>query len=247
MARRSRPWFRKGHGWCVQHNGKQIALGRDKKQAFATFHQLMAKRREQAPVVADGRSFLAVCEACFDWTQRNRAPRTYAWYVDRLQSFARHLHGVAPNVLAHEIRPYHVTNWIAGHDGWTPTTRRASIIAVQRCFRWAEKMGLIDRSPVRSIEKPSAEARDRVITLGEYKRLLGATEDQAFRDVLTVAWETGCRPQKLRCVEVSHVDRKADRWVFPPPEAKGKRRPRIVYRIRVHSIGLGCLLSANRR
>ena len=229
MARRARPWLRQGRGWYVQHNGKQVSLGREKKQAFAKFHKLMAERREQAPVLADGRSFLAVCEAFLDWTQRNRSPRTSPPHADPPQSLANPPHTDPPTAPAHDVPPYHVTNWIADHPGWKPTTRRASIIAVQRCFRWAEKMGLLDRSPLRSIEKPSAEPRDRVITADEYRRLLDGTANQAFRDVLTVAWETGCRPQELRCIEVSHFDRKADRWVFPPPQAKGKQRPRIVY------------------
>jgi integrase len=44
-----------------------------------------------------------------------------------------------------------------------------------------------------------------------------------------VAFETGCRPQEIRRVEVRHFDATHSRWVFPVSESKGKRQPRIVY------------------
>jgi len=44
-----------------------------------------------------------------------------------------------------------------------------------------------------------------------------------------VTFETGCRPQEILAVEARHFDAKNARWVLPVSEAKGKKRPRIVY------------------
>jgi len=47
--------------------------------------------------------------------------------------------------------------------------------------------------------------------------------------LLTVTWETGCRPQESLRVEARHVDLAGERWVFPQSESKGKKTPRVVY------------------
>jgi integrase len=90
-------------------------------------------------------------------------------------------------------------------------------------------MGLIESSPVRHVEKPRAGRRDVVIKPDEFAWILARVVDAEFRDLVTVCWETGCRPQEILSVEARHVDRAGARWVFPPEEAKGKRRHRVVY------------------
>jgi len=100
---------------------------------------------------------------------------------------------------------------------------------VQRAFRWAEKLGYIEKNPIWQIEKPTAGKRERIVTEDEYNEIRAATKDSEFRDLVTSAWETGARPQELVRVESRHVDLANSRWVLPPHEAKMKRRPRLVY------------------
>jgi integrase len=50
-----------------------------------------------------------------------------------------------------------------------------------------------------------------------------------FRDLVTVAWETGARPQDVTRMEAGHIEVKNQRAVIPMKEAKGKKRIRIVY------------------
>lgn len=146
MSRRARPWERKGRGWFVQLNGKQVPLGREKKLAFKRFHELMAEP-ESAPITKHSdEPFVVVCDAFLEWTKTNRAPRTFDWYLGRLQSFINYLRTVERRLPACMVKPLHVENWLKRHPSWNATTRRASIIAVQRCFNWAEKMEYIDRS-----------------------------------------------------------------------------------------------------
>jgi len=68
-----------------------------------------------------------------------------------------------------------------------------------------------------------------VISPEQFETILAAVRDQEFKDLLTVSWETGCRPQESLRVEARHVDRDNARWVFPASEAKGGRLPRVVY------------------
>jgi integrase len=96
-------------------------------------------------------------------------------------------------------------------------------------MRWAEQQGYIERSPLAHFQKPPAGRKERVVTPVEYANLLAHTPDQAFKDLLTVTWETGARPQETLRVEARHVDVPNARWVFPAGEAKGGRLPRVVY------------------
>ena len=63
----------------------------------------------------------------------------------------------------------------------------------------------------------------------EFTAIIERVDDAEFKDLLTAAWETGCRPQEVCRVEARHVDIANARWVFPISEAKGKRKARVVY------------------
>jgi integrase len=218
-----KPFFRAPRGlWYVQLDGKQINLGPDRDAAFASYHELMT-RPSRRPVATD--SVAAILDAFLDWCRHHRAARTYEWYRDYLQSFVSH----APrNLTVGKLRPIHVQQWVDAQAGWK-TGKRGAIVAVQRAFNWAAKMGLIESSPVRHVEKPRAGRRDVVITSDEYASILAHVADEEFRDLVVTCWETGCRPQEILSVEARHLDRAGSRWVFPPEEAKGKRRHRVVY------------------
>jgi integrase len=116
-------------------------------------------------------------------------------------------------------------------DGLTcsPGHRRGIIIACQRPFRWAYKLGRIDRFPLGGVEKPPAGKREVVLSDAEFKAILSFVQDSEFEDLLTVSRESGCRPQESLRVEARHVDVANSRWVFPASEAKGKKRIRVVY------------------
>ena len=223
MARRPKPWFRKGRGWFVQIEGKQHSLGRDKHEAFQRFHELMT--RPKTPVVS-GDHVASILDLFLEWTRAHRAASTYEWYRKRLQWF---LKSIPPTLRASQLRPYHIQRWLDANPKWSDTHKRGCIIAVQRAFSWATKMGYAQASTVVHVEKPSAVQRDVIITKAEFEQLLGLVRDEDFRDLLIVSWETGCRPQESLIVEARHVDQQNFRWVFPPKKSKGKRRPRVVY------------------
>jgi len=224
MPRFPKPWFRtERQAWFVQIDGRQHNLGPDRKLAFERYHRLMAQPKR--PKVA-AESVLGLLDLFLDWCQRHRALRTYEWYQHRAQSFAD---TIAPDLLASDLRPHHLQAWIDAHPEWSSGNKRNACRAVQRAMRWAEQQGYIDRSPVAHFEKPPAGRRDRVVLPEEFDRLLASVRDRAFRDLLLVTWETGARPQEMLHVEARHVDLEQGRWVFPPPEAKNTKHPRIVY------------------
>jgi integrase len=232
MARLPKPWWREDrNAWFVTIRGERRNLGPDKDAAEREFHRLLSLPPEDLPAPKP-KTELTVAEVFdkfLDWCSQHRAGRTYDWYRERIQSFIDHLASPA-EMPASSLRPFHVIEWTDKHPGWGANYRRGAIIAIQRPFNWATKLGYIDASPIRNIEKPQAKRREQVIGETEWQAIRDHyPEADPFRQLLEFAWETGCRPQEAKNVEARHVELDKHRVVFPPAEAKGKRRWRIIY------------------
>lgn len=222
MARTPKPWFWTARrSWCVTIDGSRIVLGRDKQEAIVHFHQIMA--RPQRRRVAS-QSVAALADAFLDWAQKNRSADTYEWYRYRLERFVQRY----PDLLADELRPYHVQTWVDSYD-LSKTSRRNYLRSVKRCMRWARQQGYIDINPLADLEIPVGERREAVISPVEFDSLLSYVRNRSLEDLITVTWESGCRPQESLRVEARHVDLANQRWVFPKTESKMKRVVRTVY------------------
>ena len=237
-----KPFYRKSRGlWYVQIDGKQHNLGPDRDQAFDAYHDLM---RQPQPTKVVGDSVLAIIDAFLDWCQKNRAPDTYEWYRSRLEMFAC---SIPRNLHVSHLKPFHVQQWIDSSTNWADGSKRNACRAVQRAMKWAEKQGIIDRSPIAHMEKPPSGKRETVVGDEEFSHILSLVPDRDFRDLLITTWDTGCRPQESLIVEAHHVDLQNSRWVFRQTESKTDM-PRFVYlteraleivqrRMLVHSAG----------
>lgn len=222
MARSPKPWFRKDReAWFVTLDGVRHNLGPDRKPAFNRFHDLMA-RPEKRTVASE--SVLALIDRFLEFVQLHRSPDTYEFYRSRLQLFAKRY----PDLTTDQLRPIHVQEWIDSYPAVANGTKRNYARSIQRCLRWAEEMGLVDRSPIAHFKKPRGGKREKVISDGEWQDILACVPDDEFRDLLTVSWETGCRPQESLRVEARHVDLVNSRWLFPESESK-TGVPRTVY------------------
>lgn len=223
-----KPFFRKPRNcWCVQIAGKQVNLGPDKEAAFQRYHELM-QTSPSAPVLAATPKCPTVPEiadAFLDWVKQERAAKTFEWYQSRLQEFClRH-----PDLKVNDLKPFHVQEWVNSRKGLSQTTRRNLVRSVKTCLTWAVRQGYIEKNPIALLQVPSAEHREVTVSPDEFQQLISAIPDGSFRDLVNITWETGCRPQESLRVEARHVDLERRRWVFPKTEAKGKKKPRIVY------------------
>jgi len=109
------------------------------------------------------------------------------------------------------------------------TSRRNYLRSVKRCLKWAVKQGYLDRNPVADLEVPAGEQKEVVISAVDFDGLMGYIRNQNLADLVSVTWETGCRPQESLRVEARHVDLANQRWVIPKTESKTKRLVRVVY------------------
>ena len=227
MSRTPKPWYRKERkSWFVTVHGQRHNLGPDRQTAFQRFHELMAAPKSIPQKSVQTETVVSIIDSYLEWCLKHRAKRTYDWYLERCQWFVE---TIPDGLSINQLKPYHVQRWVDAHPNWSDGHIRGGIIAIQRPLRWAVKMGLIDQNPIAHIEKPQQGTRDLLITQEIFDEILGHATDQAFKDLITTAWETGARPQEILAVEARHVDVKNSRWVFPKEEAKGKRQIRVVY------------------
>lgn len=247
-----KPYRRKDRkNFFVQIHGHQYNLGLDEDAAWQRYHELMAQlghrpsavklageasaatpQSEQQSAATPSPLVSEVIQRFVAFVRANQAAATIKWYVDRLQKFLDYLTGHPDAAMGYltvaDLKNIHVREWVDAMAGVSSGTKRNYCRAVQRAMRWAEQEGIIDRSPLAHLKKPRAGRREVVVTPEEYRAILDLTRDEQFRDLLTVTWETGCRPQESLRVEARHVDLPNARWVFPATEAK-TGVPRIVY------------------
>lgn len=219
-----KPWFRKGRGWFVTLNGKQIKLGADREKAFAEYRQLIAQPAAKPRQPSEAIGLVEIVEHFLDWSQKNRAPDTYEWYRYRLERLCRK----HPDVAAERLKPFMVQEWVDGYD-FSVTSRRNYLRSVKRCYKWSKRQGYIEMNPIADMEVPSAEEKEVSLTLEEFTRLMTYVRNSSLADLMQMTWESGCRPQESLRVEARHVDVKHQRWVFYKSESKMKRVSRVVY------------------
>jgi integrase len=222
MSHFPKPFFKKARGcWYVEINRRQINLGPERDAAFQQYHQLMQQPTERV-VSAD--LLAVVIDSFLEWLHKNRAPDTYEWYRYRLQRLVLKY----PDMRISSLRPFHIEQWV-GDFKIGQTSRRNYFRSIKTCLRWAVNQGYIEKNPISRLEIPSAERRDVWLNQDQFGELLKYVHDDSARELLEVAYLTGCRPQELLRVTAQHFERDHARWVFPQDQAKGKKAPRIVY------------------
>lgn len=238
--RQPKPWYRAALGaWYVEHLGKQVRLGGHPDGApppkkskagwnapppiLDAFYKLMAADPARLPR-PDAILAAQVCDLFLDHSERHNDPATYKWYRHFLQSFCK-LHGRVP---ARDLKPIHVTRWLDA-QAWKGG-RRNAVTAVKRAFNWADQQGVLSPNPLRTVQKPPAGRRTRIVTPGERAEILAAVKDRNFNEFLTALYLTGCRPSEVARVTAANVNLDLGVWVFDEHKTGKKTgRPRVVY------------------
>jgi hypothetical protein len=188
MAHYPKPFFRASRGvWYVQIDGKQINLGPDKHAAFKAYHAQMQQRVETPITIHPTAAKLLVVvivDEYLDWCEKHRAPDTYRWYKDRLESFCK---TIEATLTVDQLRPHHVQKWVDNYGVPLKSGSQRNLIAsVKRAMKWAEEQGYIERSPIAHMKKPGCGRKEQVVSPQQYQALLARYKDQEFKDLLTV-------------------------------------------------------------
>ena len=233
MARTPKPWWREDRqAWFVTIRGERHNLGSDKAAADREFHRLMSQPPAERPHCQSRRPAFPSPRSSrnFSTGASSTGPVGPTIGISSTSKASSIRSTSRQNLPAASLKPFHVVEWADKHPSWGANYRRGAIIAIQRPFNWAAKLGYIHESPIRYIEKPQPTRREQVISEKEWQAIRDHYQvGDPFRELLEFAWETGCRPQEAKNIEARHVDLEKHRVVFPPAEAKGKKRWRIIY------------------
>ncbi|HMO83434.1 MAG TPA: tyrosine-type recombinase/integrase, partial [Lacipirellulaceae bacterium] len=237
--RSPKPWYRKQNKtWYVEIGGKQVNLGRDKREAHEKFRRMNYRPGQQVHTVRD------IIDAYWNWLRRNRAQSTCDRRHPILQSFGL---SVPASLRGADLKAHHVQAWLDANDkkrkpqrgkgtkGKTqrsdeelsPTTVGDYITTIKVVMNWAESMDYIDRNPIAKMKKPAAHIRQNFLPVNDWPRLRAAALDEPFRRFLIVMLATGARPNEMRRFEARHL--MGGKFVLPIEESKGRKRSRVVY------------------
>lgn len=169
-----------------------------------------------------------LCKKYLAWCATHRSPRSLEWYEGHINGFLQYINNTT--LLAIDLKPYNVIEWVDSRSTWGDTYKGGAIIAIKRVYNWANEMGYLETNPIAKLKKPTAKRREIYMKPDDYQQILGLIDaTDPFRDFFIFVWSTGARPQEARAIEPRHVDLQNERIVFPKEESKGKRKSRVIY------------------
>lgn len=232
----AKPWKRNIKGkivWYVEHRGKQIALGGDKKKAFAKYNELL-KANEIGPgaesfAESDQATFHELVAAYEEWLKDNSPPSVLA--ANRY--FFRDLKASVPaSMPAVEYQPRHLEAYFkASPRIKSPSTKQKRIVILGGIYNWGISMGYVTTNPLGKMPKPTPRVRQTFVPPERIKELIDACPNQPMKDFVSVAIESGARAQEMFAFEAGHLQKSPDgsAFVFDIEDSKGNMRSRVVY------------------
>lgn len=185
MRTSSKPWYREERdAWYVQINGKQVMLAKGKANKAEA-------KRKWVKLLAEGRGPTdRWLQECVDHYLPSLAPKTRPTREKTLNAFLKH----TGKIRVSNLTKRHVRAFLK--PTWAPSTKRSHIKTILACLNRAVKDGLIEANPIKDVEKPAWERREKVMTGDELGKLLAAAKEP-FRTLLKAMAESGCRPQEV--------------------------------------------------
>lgn len=223
--RAARPWLRKGRGWFIWRDGKQIFLGKNKRDADEAFHRLFLG---QSTYTAGNLAIEDAAALFLEWSLIHNAKVTYEAHRSYLARFLKWYGGKKPCA---ELKRLDVERWVASVKSFGPAGKRRATRTIKQVLRWCVEEGHLGKSPIAGLKLPPASRRETVLT-EEQVELIKSLCSNEFRDLVEMLAETGCRPQDARLVEARHFSGELKVVTFPANEHKtGKKTgsPRTIF------------------
>jgi len=106
-----KPFFRSArNAWFVQVGDRQIKTGPLTRMKLRSLPRVDGQASLPAITQAEAQKLVVIIvDEFLDWCQKHRAPDTYRWYKDRLNSFVA---TIDPALTADQFKPHHVQKWV---------------------------------------------------------------------------------------------------------------------------------------
>ena len=219
-------WFASKKAFFVTINGQRINLGPDKKTAEIKYHDLMGNVAASTDFSDDLTNEIYDVETVVDlyltWVEANRKPSTLRAKIQQLNRFLEDNKALRIRQ-ADKLKPIHISDWLARNKSWNPTTKHTLASAVQTCWSWAKKQGLISVDNLRGSEKPTPQKRqpDEYWTRSDFAKIKAEMGNHPAGEILAFIWETGCRPVEAYTLKAKDIDFKRRVAVIRNKKAKG--------------------------
>ncbi len=106
---------------------------------------------------------------------------------------------------------------------------RTELQVLMQILRWAKKKGKIHKDPAEGWQLPSAQSRNRILSLSEHSTLC-RNASRPLKMLLRFAWLTGARPGELRGLKWDMITNDMSRAVIRNHKTSRKtKKPRVVY------------------
>ena len=228
MGRPSKPWFRETKKcWYATIDGRKVNLGRDKEQAFRTFHRLKADEGIRPAVDVQTLRIEEIIDDYLLELKQRVGGRTYRVADGFLKRFRCAFGRMTVTTLTRR----QVGRWLGEQSGWSPTTANHVASRILAIFNWGVREGVLVANPLKGLSKPRARSRgvEALIPTDSFHKLLDPSPDY-LRTILTVLHETGARPGEVLSVTAIQFHPEQQVWLLTnhkTVEATG--RPRVIH------------------
>jgi site-specific recombinase XerD len=142
-------------------------------------------------------------------TSRNLAPLTRVNYASDLKHLKRYLTERLGLVHIDQVRPHHLDGYLSSLDeqGLKGSSRRRKVATIRSLFRFLAQQQVLTADISDHLLPPEREREARrVLTEGEYKRLLGVVQHE-IRDgaIIELLLQTGIRQSECAGIKLSDV------------------------------------------
>jgi integrase len=190
------PFYKKPHkAWYVKGPTGLVRLGADKQEALIKW----AAMQKDTAFLLEG--LIDQWLVSVKKTKAASTHRNYSRYAKEWKS----VHGKLP---ATAIRGFHVNEFVERAfpvTDYSDSVRWQSQKVAVVSFAWAKDQGLLEVNHLADYRKNAkCGKRDTFLTQAQYDLILPAC-DPAFKDLLTVFWESGARPFEIFQAEAKHL------------------------------------------
>jgi len=231
-----KPYFKKSHNaMYVDIDGKPRRLCRGDKlpEEGGEFYQKALSERGKKQIVEAPHLDPTVAELVDDflfWVQgqvkkEKLAPRTFKWYDEHLQPFARFI-GTA--MVVSQLKKSKVKQWLEkDFPDASDNTLNGAVRAVARVFNWAKEEDKITVNPIARMKRESYAPRVVWLSDLQWSQVVALlNEDDPFTDFVWFLYLTGCRPWESRIARDVHFD--DDCLIYERKNSKNKKASRVI-------------------
>ena len=206
-------------------DGKDIPLGEDEESAYRRWAAMV----EAGKPLSDPHTKVFVLASAFLKEHDGLLSKERLSLVTHyISAFSKEF----GNRFCREISKGEVARWVASQDTWGDWAKHDAIACAKRMYNWAVDMDYLPKNPLKGLQNPEPDSRQRLLTKDEHERLVelsrASKQNGKSFALYLIASRCGARPQQIRTVEARHIV--GNTWVIPNHKTRLKTgKPIVVY------------------